>query len=271
MSVWFGGGSGESVLNYAVNISMIGHPRPLAERVRLVAEAGFRAVEFWFPHQFDMNEMGRLTREHGLEVALFDLEPSESHPYGHHADPDAETEFFGRLDDAFRTADGVGCRTLNVLQGEALPAVGFERQLEVCVDRLARAARRAEREGILLCLEAINTLDRPGSFCHSSAIGARIVAAVGSAWLRFQYDVYHMQLMEGNLVNTIRANAETIGHVQFADPPGRHEPGSGEVNFDTLAATLEELGYNRWVSLEYWPSDPNGDPFAWLARDRRGR
>lgn len=259
------------MLNYAVNISMIGHPRPLAERLRLIAEAGFRAVEFWFPHQFDMADMARLTREHGLEVALFDLEPSETHPYGHHADPDAEAEFFKRLADAFHTADQLGCRTVNVLQGRDIATVGFARQLEVCVDRLGRAAQLAEREGILLCVEAINTLDRPSSFCHNTAIGVRIVDAVGSPWLRFQYDAYHMQLMEGNLVNTIRSSFDRIGHVQFADPPGRHEPGTGEVNFDTITATLEELGYARWVSLEYWPSDPDGDPFAWLPRERRGR
>jgi hydroxypyruvate isomerase len=258
------------LLNYAVNISMIGHPRPLEERIRLVAEAGFRAVEFWFPHQFDMADMKRLTREHGLEVALFDLEPSESHPYGHHADPDAGDEFFRRLDDAFRLAPELGCRTINVLQGQDLPSVGFERQLSVCVDRLGRAARLAEREGILLCVEAINTLDRPGSFCHNTAIGTRIVRTVGSPWLRFQYDAYHMQLMEGNLVNTIRANAEAIGHVQFADPPGRNEPGTGEVNFDAIIRTLEELSYSRWVSLEYWASDPDGDPFGWLPREQRG-
>jgi hydroxypyruvate isomerase len=258
------------VLRYAVNVSMIGYPRPLADRLRAAAEAGFRGVEFWFPHQFDMAEMARLTREHGLEVALFDLEPSESHPYGHVADPDAGAEFFRRLEDAFRTAERLGCRTLNVLQGADIPSVGRERQIEVAAERLARAARLAEREGILLCIEAINTLDRPGSFCHCTAIGAAIVDRVGSPRVRFQYDTYHMQLMEGNLVNTIKANAERIGHVQFADPPGRHEPGTGEVNFATIKRTLEEIGYRGWVSLEYWPSDPEGDPFAWLPRDERG-
>lgn len=259
------------MLNYAVNISMIGDPRPLAERIRLVADAGFRAVEFWFPHQFDMAEMKRLTREHDLEVALFDLEPSDSHPYGHHADPDAEDEFFKRLDDAFRLAPELGCRTINVLQGQDISEVGFERQLAVSVDRLGRAAQLAEREGILLCVEAINTIDRPGSFCHNTAIGTRIVREVGSDSLRFQYDAYHMQLMEGNLVNTIRANVDAIGHVQFADPPGRNEPGTGEVNFDAIVRTLEELSYQRWVSLEYWASDPAVDPFAWLPRSARGR
>jgi hydroxypyruvate isomerase len=261
------------LLNYAVNISMIGHPRPLADRIRLVAQGGFRAVEFWFPHQFDMDEMRELTREHGLEVALFDLEPSESHPYGHHADPSpaAEAEFFKRLDDAFRTADQLGCRTLNVLQGQDLPDVPHDRQDETCVGRLRRAAELAEREGILLCIEAINTIDRPGSFCCTTADGVRIVDLVSSPWLRLQYDVYHMQLMEGNLVNTIRANLDKIGHVQFADPPGRHEPGTGEVNFDTIVRALEEGGYDRWVSLEYWPSDPDGDAFTWLPREQRGR
>lgn len=218
-----------------------------------------------------MTQMASLTRDRGLEVALFDLEPSESHPYGHHADPDAEAEFFARLENAFRTAELLRCRTLNVLQGQTIPGLTFERQLEVCVDRLGRAAQLAEREGILLCVEAINTFDRPGSFCHNTAIGVRIVDGVGSPWLRFQYDVYHMQLMEGNLLNTIRANIAAIGHLQFADPPGRHEPGTGEVNFEAVGSLLEELGYGRWVSLEYWPAAPDGDPFTWLPRPARRR
>jgi hydroxypyruvate isomerase len=259
------------MLKYAVNVSMIGHPRPLAERLRLVAEAGFSAVEFWFPHQFDMAEMARLTRDFGLEVALFDLEPSQSHPYGHLADPDADKEFFRRLDDAFATARALGCRTLNVLQGGCLTAVGYDRQLEVAIERLRRAARPAADEGILLCVEAINTFDRPGSFVCRTEIGAAIVDAVGSPSVRFQYDVYHMQLMEGNVIQTLRANVDRIGHLQLADPPGRHEPGTGEVNFPNVLATLEQLDYRGWVSLEYWPSNPSGDPFAWLPRERRGR
>jgi hydroxypyruvate isomerase len=259
------------VVKFAVNISMIGHPRPLAERLALVAEAGFGAVEFWFPHQFDMVEMARLTRELELEVALFDLEPSETHPYGHLADPDAEGEFFRRLDDAVQTARALGCRTLNVLQGGVIPEVDHERQVETAVARLRRAAPIAEREGILLCVEAINTFDRPGSFCRNTAIGARIVDAVGSPWVRFQYDVYHMQLMEGNVIGTLRENIGRIGHVQFADPPGRQEPGTGEINFANVMTALEELDYRGWISLEYWPSDPATGSFDWLPRERRGR
>src|SRR5215212_12268002 len=115
------------MLKFAVNVSMVGDPMPLAERLRLVAGAGFGAVEFWFPHQFAMDEMARLTADLGLEVALFDLEPSETHPYGHLADPDAGDEFSRRLDDAFELARRLGCRTLNVLQGAERPEVGHER------------------------------------------------------------------------------------------------------------------------------------------------
>ncbi|HEV8632621.1 MAG TPA: TIM barrel protein [Chloroflexota bacterium] len=272
---------------FAVNISMIGHPRPLAERLRSVAEAGFGAIEFWFPHQFarvpgararavrsggarnGTDGMARLTRELGLRVALFDLEPSQSHPYGHWADPGAEDEFFRRLEDALGTAERLGCRTLNVLQGEVLPEVGQERQMDCAVERLGRAARRAGEAGVLLCVEAINTFDRPGSFCCTSALGLAIVQAVDSPWLRFQYDCYHMQLMEGDLIRTIERSAAWIGHVQVADPPGRHEPGTGEVNFENVLATLDRIGYRGVVSLEYWPSPGCRDPFAWLPREKR--
>ncbi|HEY3083541.1 MAG TPA: TIM barrel protein [Chloroflexota bacterium] len=254
---------------FAVNISMIGHPRPLAERLRLVAEAGFEAIEFWFPHQFEMDEVARLTGELGLRVALFDLEPSQSHPYGHWADPAAEDEFHRRLDDALRTADLLGCRTLNVLQGELLPEVGLERQIALGIDRLARAARRAGDAGVRLCVEAINTFDRPGSLCCNTEIGLAIVQGVDSPWLRFQYDCYHMQLMEGDLIRTIERSAEWIGHVQVADPPGRYEPGTGEVNVPNVLATLDRVGYRGTVSLEYWPSPGCPDPFAWLPREKR--
>jgi hydroxypyruvate isomerase len=253
---------------FAVNVSMIGHPRPLEERLRAVAEAGFPAVEFWFPHQFDMAELGRLTRDLGLEVALFDLEPSESHPYGHWADPDAEAEFLARLDDALRLAERLGCRTLNVLQGAEIPALGRQRQLAHAVDQLGRAARRAEADGVLLCVEAIHTFDRPGSLCCNSATGLEIVRAVDSPWLRFQYDFYHLQLMEGDLIRTVERSVEWIGHVQVADPPGRNEPGTGEVNFANVLAALDRAGYRGWVSLEYWPT-AGGDPFAWLPPAQR--
>ena len=254
---------------FAVNISMIGHPEPLEERLRLVADAGFPAVEFWFPHQFDMNEMARLTRAHGLSVALFDLEPSESHPYGHVADPETEAEFFRRLDDAFKTARTLDCQVLNVLQGMRIPELTEERQIDIAAERMARAAPLAEREGIVLCIEAINTIDRPGSFCHCTRIGTAIVDLVASPWVKFQYDVYHMQLMEGNIVSTLRQHIKSIGHVQFADPPGRNEPGTGEIRFPYIVEELDRLEYEGWVSLEYWPSTSAISHFDWLPRDQR--
>lgn len=258
-------------MRFAVNISMIGHPSPLRERILAVAEAGFTAIEFWFPHQFDMTELGALCRDHRLDVALFDLEPSDSHPYGHVADPDAGAEFDRRLDEALRQADRLSCQTLNVLQGGRLPRLTVDEQMRVAIDRLGKASIVAERAGVTLCLEGINRVDRPGSFCDRSAIGLAIVAAVDSPRVLFQYDIYHMQIMEGNVIRTMTENIALIGHIQVADPPGRHEPGTGEINFPNVLAALEATGYQRWVSLEYWPSVGVADSFAWLPRDRRGR
>ncbi len=257
------------MFRYAVNISMIGEPLPLADRIRAVADAGFPGVEFWFPHQFSMDELASLVTGHGLEVALFDLEPSASHPYGHVADPHAGAEFSVRLDDALRLAERLGCRTVNVLQGGRLPEIDLGVQMRVAIDRLGEAAPRAANAGVTLCLEAINSIDRPGSFCDRSAVGLAIVAAVGSPHVRFQYDIYHLQLMEGNLIRTLERNIDLIGHIQIADPPGRHEPGTGEVNVPRVLATLREIGYRRWVSLEYWPTDPLAHDFAWLPMAQR--
>src|SRR5262249_29800404 len=143
------------------------------------------------------------------------------------------------------------------------------RQVAVRIERLGRAPVRAGAAGVLLCVEAINAFDRPGSLCCNSEIGLAIVQGVDSPWLRFQYDCYHMQLMEGDLVRTIERSAEWIGHVQIADPPGRFEPGTGEVNVDALLGTLERVGYGGVVSLEHWVSPGCPDPFAWLPRELR--
>lgn len=251
------------MFTYAVNISIVFPGRPLAERLAQVAAAGFRAFEFWFPHEFDMDELARRARDLGLTVALFDLDIDPAHPHGYLTSPDTEDLFFQRLEEALRLAERLGCRRLNVMAGQRHPELSWEDQFAIAVDRLRRAAPRAENAGVTLLVEALNTFDRPLAFFHRSAQGFALVEAVNSPAVRFQYDLYHMQLMEGNLINTITQHLPLIRHLQVADVPGRHEPGTGEINVPNVLRAVAEAGYSDYVSLEYLPTDP-ARPFDWL-------
>jgi hydroxypyruvate isomerase len=261
---------GLPVLNYAVNISMIHANRPLRERLRLVAEAGFKAFEFWFPYQFDMEELARAKDEFGLTLALFDLEPDQTHPHGHLASRDAGELFFQNLTKSVTLARQLHCQRLNVLCGSQDATMSVSEQKDLMASRLRQVSSLVESEGIILCLEGINRIDRPNAFLSYSRDGFDIVDAVGSPNVMYQYDIYHMQLMEGNLIRTIKHNIAKIGHIQVADPPGRHEPGTGEVNFSNVLAAIDATDYRGWISLEYDPSPDIADTYAWLPREARG-
>ncbi|HUE75578.1 MAG TPA: TIM barrel protein [Chloroflexota bacterium] len=257
------------MLKYAVNISMIHADRPLRERLRLVAEAGFGAFEFWFPYQFDMDELARAKDEFGLTLALFDLEPDQAHPHGHLASPNAGELFSRNLKKSVDLARRLNCRRLNVLCGSRDASMSVDEQKNLMASRLRQVTSMVEAEGIILCLEGINRIDRPNAFLSFSRDGFDIVDAVGSPNVTFQYDIYHMQLMEGNLIQTIQQNIGKIGHIQVADPPGRHEPGTGEVNFSNVLAAIDATDYGGWISLEYDPSPEIEDTYAWLPREAR--
>ena len=257
-------------MKYAVNISMIYADLPLLERLLRVRANGFQSIEFWFPSRMDLDLLARAQADLGLATALFDFEPDQTHPHGHVASADGEEGFFRNLDYSLALANRLRCTRLNVLCGSRDETLSVAEQIELAVSRLARAAPAAADAGVVLCVEGINRLDRPRAFVSTSALGFEIVDAVNSPHVRYQYDVYHMQLMEGNLINTIRQNVHRIGHFQIADPPGRHEPGTGEVNIPAVLTCLGESGYDDWVSLEYLPSANSADPFAWLPLSERG-
>ena len=259
------------MIYYAANITQLFQELPLAERFRRIAEAGFTAYELLFPQREDLAEVLTLQRRYGLELALFDLEVDPDHPKGLLNCRD-EARFFARLDKAVHLAKKLDCRRLNALVGLARPDLSHQAQVDLIVDRLRRAADRVSTDGILLLIEALNVHDNPGYFLSSSRVGFDVVEAADRPNVLFQYDVYHMQIMEGNLVETIRRHVGAIGHVQIADVPGRHEPGTGEIDYPSVLHALEEAGYDGYVGLEYTCSSPQADPFAWLPiADRQRR
>lgn len=259
------------MIAYSVNVSYLMPDLPTEERLRRVRDAGFKYFEWLFPQRIDLDELVRLKEEYGLTMVLLDTEVDAENPRGHLSNPDAGDAFLARLDEAFEIARLTGARLINTLCGLALPGIEREQQVETMVSRLRQVAGLAESEGITILIEALNHFDNPGYFVTNSKDGFEIVDAVESPNVRFQYDLYHMQLMEGNLINTIRQNLDKIGHMQLADVPGRLPPKDGEINFPNVLSAIEEAGYHGFVGLEYRSPPEFGNPFAWLPREFRRR
>jgi hydroxypyruvate isomerase len=261
------------MVRYSANLTMLFNEVPFLERFERAAAAGFHAVEFLFAHNVDQGGVARELERHGLELVLFDPEGGDfpAGDRGYLCDPGRRERLMKTVDDAIATARRLGCRRLNVLAGNRVEGVGDAELRRTVVENLRAAAPRARAAGITLLIEALNTWESPRYFLDRSRLGLEIVREVGEPNVRFQYDCYHMQRMEGQLIETLTANLEWIGHVQIADVPGRHEPGTGEINYTNVLGALEGAGYDGYVGLEYRPSAKTEDSLAWLPREARAR
>jgi hydroxypyruvate isomerase len=154
---------------------------------------------------------------------------------------------------------------VNCLAGIAPGGRDSDALLRTFIENLRFAAQELEKAGIVLLTEPINTRDIPGFYLNRSDQALAIIAEVGSANLKLQYDVYHMQIMEGDLAPTIERNLAGIGHMQIADTPGRHEPGTGEINYGFLFGHIDACGYDGWIGCEYKPRSTTEAGLGWLA------
>ncbi len=261
----------EARICYEANAHYLPGELPWDGRLRRIAEAGFTTVEILFPQRQSLDELEALLRRYALHLALIDTESDPEYPRGHLSIPDAEDRFWYRLDEALAICRRLGARRINVLAGRRIPGVPYAKQLDVAVDRLRRAGARAAEDGIMLLVEALNDHDNPGYFVSRSSEGIALIDAVGLPNVRFQHDFYHLQVMEGNLIDTFRANVAKIGHVQIGDAPGRVMPGLGEINFANVLKAVEDSDYTGYIGLEYRPPADGSDPFVWLPREKRGR
>ena len=251
---------------FAANLTMLFTEHPFLERFERAARAGFQAVEYMFPYEEDVDGIARALREHKLTQVLFNL-PAGNWGAGERGiavDPHRREEFRHGVSQAIALAQRFGCRRVNCLVGKRIEAIPAEEQWACLMDNVRLAASELGRAGITLLIEPINTYDIPGFFLSTSARTLHLLEDAGADNVRLQYDVYHMQRMEGNLVDTLRRLGGRIGHVQVADAPARHEPGTGEINFPFVLRELDALGYEGYVGLEYRPSSSTDASFGWI-------
>jgi hydroxypyruvate isomerase len=256
--------------HYAANLSMLWPELDVYDRFRAAAEAGFRRVEILFVHQLDVARLADLLREHQLELVLFDPSPGnwDAGERGLMSLPGREDDFLTTVRAALETAQRLGVKRLNVLAGA--PTVSQQTAFETALDNLRAAADLAQPSGISLLIEPINTVDMPGYFTSSVEIGVQLVQAADRDNVRLQLDQYHVGMMGGDARQALRTYFPLVEHVQIADVPGRHQPGTGSQPIPAFLSDLDALGYAGSVGLEYRPQGSTDEALTWLARDARG-
>ena len=255
---------------FAANLTMMFTERPFLERFAAAAQAGFKGVEYLFPYEHDKSALKQALAENGLTQVLHNLPAGnwQTGERGIACHPDRVKEFNEGVDRAIDYATALGCSQLNCLAG--MPPAGADPAdvRATFVGNLQRAASKLKAAGIRLLIEPINTRDIPNFFLSHTAQAIEIIRAVGSDNLFLQYDVYHMQIMEGDLTKTIERQLPQIAHMQVADPPLRNEPGSGEINFTNLFRAIDKLGYTGWIGCEYKPAGKTEDGLGWFTAYR---
>ncbi|MAO13230.1 hydroxypyruvate isomerase [Marinobacter sp.] len=252
---------------FVANLSMLFTEVPFLERFARARAAGFTAVEYLFPYDWPAEQLAEQLREQGLTQVLFNLPPGDwqAGERGIACLPDRVEEFRAGVDQGITYARVLGNRQLNCLAG--LKPTDLDEQIawETLVANVQYAADRFADAGLTLCLEAINSrVDMPGFMLDTTGKVMALLEELDADNVRLQYDVYHMQIMEGDVIRSMECLLPWIGHIQFADNPGRHEPGSGEINFSNVFAALDRMGYQGWVSAEYRPSSVTEDTLSWF-------
>ena len=256
---------------FAANLSMMFTDVPFLERFGRAAAAGFEGVEFLFPYEHPPEAIADALERHGLAQALFNMPPGDfaAGERGIASLPGREAEFREGVETALRYARATGCTTLHAMAGLLPEGADRARHEEVYLENLRHAARRCAEHGITVVIEPINTRDIPGYFLNYQAQARRIIEQVGEPNLRLQLDLYHCQIMEGDLARHIEAYADITAHVQIAGVPERHEPDVGEIDYPYLFAVLDRVGYAGWVGCEYRPEGRTEDGLGWFAPWRR--
>ncbi len=254
------------MLKFSANLTMLFNEVDFLARFERASRAGFKGVEYLFPYAWEKEELAEKLEKYGLEQVLHNL-PTGNWAAGERGIaclPGREGEFQEGVGLAIEYAETLRCPRLNCLVGITPEEVPPGKVRQTLVDNLRFAATALEKEGIRLLVEPLNDQDIPGFYLVHTRDALQLLEEVNHTNLWLQYDIYHMQIMEGNLTKTILDNLAHIAHMQLADNPGRHEPGTGEINYTSLFRFIDEAGYDGWIGCEYKPAGVTEDGLKWV-------
>jgi len=224
------------------------------ERIKKIAMLGYPAIEFWFWDEKDIDQIASLTKELNIEINDIVVNAPDGSIGGSLTKAEDKDKYLERVKETIDIVYRLNCKKLITCSGNIVEHLSYEAQIKSIISTLREATKIVEEEGITLLLEPLNSkVDHPGYFLDSSKIGFDIVKRVNSPHLRLLYDIYHMQIMEGNIMDTIKENLSLIGHFHSAGVPGRNELDLGELNYSNIFRKIGELNYDGCFGLEYFP------------------
>lgn len=251
-------------LNYSVSLGWFFTDLPLLDRYQAARDAGFQAVEMFWTNEAP-HVLAEAAARAGVRVVLFNMNEGDyaAGDRGFACDPFRQEEWRQDLDRALLLAEALSCRRINVLSGDVSPGQTREEAFDVMAENLRWAAPRADAKDVTLVVEPLTHLTHPIHLCQRIEDVFHLLHRTGDERIKVQFDTFHAQSSDGNLIATIRENIDRIGHIQVADVPTRAQPGTGEINFTNLLRAIADVDYDGHIGLEY---SPKGDPtpFAWL-------
>ncbi|MGZ4993853.1 MAG: hydroxypyruvate isomerase family protein [Methylobacter sp.] len=258
------------MLNFSANLSLLFTENTLIDRFKAAKQAGFDAVEIQFPYDLSAAEIKNKLDEYGLKLVLFNVSAADLLQGGEGLAcvPEKRDQFRQAVDQTVDYAELLKPEAINVLPGRCLDQSRLEHYLETFKENLCLAAEAFSPLGIKTVFEAINTHDMPGFIIHSGAQMLSILDQLNHPALLMQYDIYHMQMMGEKPEAFITEYADKIGHIQFADSPGRGQPGTGQIDFGRVFSDIEKSAYSGWIGAEYKPVGMTTESLAWLKTHR---
>ncbi len=251
---------------FAANLTMLFTEAPFLERFALARQAGFTYIEYLFPYEYDLPVLKEQLAKNGLKQVLFNL-PAGNWAAGDRGiaiQPGRVDEFRAGVAKAIEYAKGLGVPRVNCLVGKRENGRSDDEHWQTLLANIRFAAAALQKSGLDLVIEPINHYDMPGFFFNRTEQVLKLIDEAAMPNIFVQYDVYHAQREEGELVNTLRNHINKIAHIQIADNPGRHQPGTGEINYPFVFAAIDALGYQGCIGLEYVPSPNTQGSFGWI-------
>ncbi len=253
---------------FAANLSMMFNEVPFLDRFAAARQAGFEGVEFLFPYEYPAAELRSRLAGEGLSQALFNMPPGDwaNGERGLASLPGRQSEFREGVKRALDYANTLDCRHVHCMAGIVPADVSPVTAAATYATNLAWATEQAKPAGVKLVIEPINHRDMPGYFLNTQAQGAAVIEAIGRDRLGLQFDVYHVQITEGDITKRLETFMPVIAHIQIADVPARNEPGTGEIGWSYVFRRMDELGYQGWVGCEYRPAGETVAGLGWRQR-----